>query len=313
MYLKSLMGGLSLAGIAACSASQSSQPEPTTYRVFYLGGQSNMDGYGFNENLPDAFNRSVPNVIIFNGHSVADGGTGGGEGEWMALQPGLGVGYQYKDGEPVMSGRFGPELTFGTAIRSFYPFDNIAIIKYSRGGSSLALDAPNYGTWDPAYDEGNGLNQYDNFLTTLSNAKAVSDINGDGVDDILEPEAIIWMQGESDAINEGPALVYEDNLSATMSRLRSALGVADLPVVIGKITDSGMDDDGKVMDHIELVQAAQAAFVAKDPCAAYVTEIDDYTHSDDAWHYDSEAYLRMGEAFARAAAGLIETCGSEAP
>ncbi len=72
-----------------------------------------------------------------------------------------------------------------------------------------------------------------------------------------------------------------------MELLRAALRVDDLPVVIGKITDSGMSDDGTVMDYIDTVQKAQQDFVANDECAAYVTVTDDLSYLDDGWHYDT--------------------------
>ena len=84
-------------------------------------------------------------------------------------------------------------------------------------------------------------------------------------------------------------------------------------MVIGRISDSGMNDAGQIMPHIEGVLAAQEAWVAQDACAAYVREIETYTHSDDAWHYDSEGYLRMGVAFAEAVTELETRCGHAVP
>ncbi len=295
---------------AACSESRLKEPAGTDYMLFYMGGQSNMDGYGFNSELPDDLKAPVTDVMIFNGNAVPDGEAGGGDGAWLPLQPGFGTGYLSSNGAPKLSDRFGPELTFGHHLKNLYPDEKIAIVKFAKGGSSLSLDAPNYGTWDPEYDAKNGRNQFDNFLTTLNGAMAVSDIDGDGLKDRLIPTGIIWMQGESDAIEREPAMIYEANLKQTMGRIRTAMQAENLPVVIGKITDSGMDEDGLVMDHIALVQAAQAQFVSKDNCAVFVSEIDDYVHSDDQWHYDSESYLKMGTAFADAVSTLINRCGS---
>mgnify|MGYP001814938651 FL=1 len=84
--------------------------------------------------------------------------------------------------------------------------------------------------------------------------------------------------------------------------------VDDLPVVIGRITDSGMADDGSVMDYIETVQAAQQDFVNDDPCAAYVTVTDELGYLDDAWHYDSDGFVRLGAAFAEAMIKLETRC-----
>jgi hypothetical protein len=87
--------------------------------------------------------------------------------------------------------------------------------------------------------------------------------------------------------------------------------VDDLPVVIGKITDSGMADDGSVMDYIETVQRAQQGFVSDDPCAAFVTVTDELSYLDDGWHYDSEGFIRLGTAFAEAMINLRKTCAPD--
>lgn len=116
------------------------------------------------------------------------------------------------------------------------------------------------------------------------------------------------MQGEADAQSESAARAYEVNLRRVIGRLRHEMGDPALPLVIGKITDSGMDEDGLVMDHIALVQAAQARMVESDSCAAYVTETDAYEHGDDRWHYRSEGFLKMGKAFARAMSDRTVEC-----
>ena len=116
---------------------------------------------------------------------------------------------------------------------------------------------------------------------------------------------IVWMQGESDAAFTAEiALRYAENLKRLMDLLRAALRVDDLPVVIGRIADSGQDSDGRVWDYGEVVRAAQAAFVEKDPNAALVTSTDAYAFSD-LWHYDSAGYLDLGRSFADAMVGLL--------
>ncbi len=43
------------------------------YRLYYLGGQSNMDGYGRVKELPGELNRPVQGVMIFHGNTSPDG------------------------------------------------------------------------------------------------------------------------------------------------------------------------------------------------------------------------------------------------
>ncbi len=274
-----------------------------TYHLYYLGGQSNMDGYGYVEQLPSQLKGPVEDVMIFHGNPAPDG-TPGGQGVWTELRPGHGAGYE-SDGRTVSrSDRFGVELTFARTLRKLRPQANIAVIKYSRGGTSIDQDAAGrFGCWDPDYTLNGGVNQYDSFLATLRNAAGVLDIDGDGSRDTLIPAGIVWMQGESDAAYTEPiARRYRSHLTRLMNLIRAALRVDDLPVVIGRISDSGRDEeenDGKVWNYGHIVRAAQEAFVRADTSAALVTTTDNYDYSD-KWHYDTEGYIDLGAQFAKA-------------
>ena len=134
----------------------------------------------------------------------------------------------------------------------------------------------------------------------------VDDIDGDGEKDHLIPAGIIWMQGESDAsYGEELANRYYTNLKRLMDLIRASLHSDDLPVVLGKISDSWKDTDGKVWDYGELVQYAQEKYACTYRQAAIVRNTRFYKYSD-PWHYDSEGYIDLGEKFADAIYQLIE-------
>ena len=278
---------------------------PTVYKVYFLGGQSNMDGYGYVTELPESLRQPVHGVMIFHGNPAPDGGEVDGRGIWAELQPGHGVGFSSDGTTNAYSERFGVELTFARRLEELDPGAHIALIKYSRGGTSIdAAAAGGAGSWDETYHDHTGINQYDHFLATLRNAAAVDDIDGDGTPDLLVPAGIVWMQGESDgAHTEAIARRYEANLANLMKLIRAALRVDDLPVVIGRISDSGQDDDGKVWNYGDIIRAAEAAFVEKDGHAALVATTDAYQYSD-PWHYDSQGYIDLGRRFAEAMAEL---------
>lgn len=273
------------------------------YRVYYLGGQSNMDGYGFVKDLGGELGGVVDGVMIFHGNTSADGFAVDGKGVWSELRPGHGVGFKSDGKSCSYSERFGVEVTFGRRIKQIYPDWNIAIIKYSRGGTSIHEDAARqFGCWEPDFDGGQGVgkgvNQYDHFLATVRNAFEVSDINGDGETDRLLPAGIVWMQGESDAgITLEIAENYEANLKRLIDLVRAALRVDDLPVVIGRISDSGKGTDKLIWEYGDVVRKCQAAFVEKDGRAWLVTSTDKYAYSD-PWHYDSAGYIDLGREFA---------------
>ena len=282
----------------------SNQKEVDIWRVYYLGGQSNMDGFGYNAELSDSLIKAIDNSMIFDGNRDNEGDSAGGVGIWASMEPGHGYGFKTDGRSNILSDRFGPELPFANKLTE--NGDRIAIIKYSFGGTALYPGA-GYGNWNPDADK---MNHYDNALSTIRNAYDIADINGDGRLDKLVPAGIIWMQGESDAeYSQESADAYLENLTNLMSLIRAALRKENLPVVIGKINDSHMTPNNQpTQPYIETVHLAQKEFTDSDGCASYVTEIDSYKFSDDAWHYDTDGFIRMGIAFANDVVLLESEC-----
>lgn len=259
-------------------------------KVFFLGGQSNMVGRGLNKDLPVSLNKTFPKVFIFNGNSSKKKIKGEEFAKWGNLKPGHGAGLK----------AFGVELSFAKKLRELYPNEKIALIKYARGGTAIDTMANRKtGYWDPDYKGNQGVKNYDLFLKTVKSAFNEKDINGDGKEDYLIPSGIIWMQGESDGNDEKVALRYYSNLKRLMDLFRATFRDNHLPVVIGKISDSGNDEDGKVWDYGELIQYAQEKYVRLDDHATIVRSTKDY-HYSDPWHYDSDGYIDLGEKFAEA-------------
>ena len=64
--------------LITCNSSE----ELDIWKVYYFGGQSNMDGYGFNDQLPDSLKKRIPNSMIFNGKRDNKGSLNGGIGIW---------------------------------------------------------------------------------------------------------------------------------------------------------------------------------------------------------------------------------------
>ena len=275
--------------------------EAKDYHLVYLGGQSNMDGYGSVNELPKemAREKAIKQTWIFHGNEGLDGQPPDGRGKWSRLQPGHGRRFTTDGKKHKYSDRFGIELTLARRLKELYPQRNFAFIKYSRGGTSIDHEAPaakRFGCWEPNWQggegKGKGINQYDHFLATVANAKAVKDIDGDRRPDRLIPMGILWMQGESDATGTAEiAREYSANLKRLMKRIRAAFDAEKMPIVIGRITD------WEVWTHGEIVRAEQARFVKEDIAAGLVTSTDAYGNSD-PWHYDTAGYLDLGKQFA---------------
>jgi Carbohydrate esterase, sialic acid-specific acetylesterase len=215
--------------IAAClmlGAVYLSSVEGAEYKVFLLGGQSNMLGRAPSSGLPTSpvnFQLPQADVLFYYGSTLT------------TLRPG--------------SGRelteFGPEVTFGRAIADAMPSENIAIIKYAAGGTAL------YNDWAP----GTGGN-YTAFRNTVTSGLAALQAAGH----TSEIVGMLWHQGESDAIEKQQAL-YQSNLTAFIADVRSRYG-ANLPFLIGEIRRSSAPFDTVADAQIAVADAdAKAVFV----------------------------------------------------
>jgi hypothetical protein len=275
------------------------QIKKDSIKVFYLGGQSNMEGFGYVKNLPDSLKKKVKDFYIYQGNPVVDNDKSGGLGKWDLLQPGHGTGFSSDGKTNLLSDRFGVELSLAQKLQELYPNQKLVFIKYARNGSSIdSIGTSGFGAWEPDFKGGKGMNQYDYFLKTVNAAMAVKDINADGVEDVLIPSGIIWMQGESDADKtEAIANQYYSNLKRLMELMRAAFRNNDLPIVIGKISDSGDDVDGKVWGFGELVQYGQEKFAATQSNVAIVRTTNSYKYSD-KYHYDNYGFIDLGKQFA---------------
>ena len=275
------------------------QTKKDSIKVFYLGGQSNMEGFGYVKNLPESLKKKNKDFFIYQGNPVGDNDASGGLGKWDVLQPGHGTGFSSDGKTNILSDRFGVELSLAKKLQELYPNQKLAFIKYARNGSSIdSSGTAGFGAWEPDFKGGKGMNQYDYFLKTVNAAMAVKDINGDGVEDVLIPSGIIWMQGESDADKtEAIANQYCSNLKRLMDLMRATFRNNDLPIVIGKISDSGDIEGGKVWKYGELVQYSQEKFAATQPNVAIVRTTNSYKYSD-RYHYDNNGFIDLGKQFA---------------
>ena len=71
----------SVALLAVMMTTAQSQ-QPTTWKVYFLGGQSNMDGFGYVSDLPEPLRSAIPGVMIFRGNTAPDDGEVDGRGVW---------------------------------------------------------------------------------------------------------------------------------------------------------------------------------------------------------------------------------------
>ncbi|HBX50877.1 MAG TPA: hypothetical protein DEH02_07400 [Bacteroidales bacterium] len=231
-------------------------------KIILMAGQSNMVGVGNNSELPSNLQNIQTDVPVYISlmcdASIAN--------QWTYLQPG--------DGELLSS--HGCELSFADGLKQTYPNDNFALIKCAMGGSVLAAEWLSPTAGGPAI-------YYTSFINCVNSA-----LNSLPTGTTYELIGMLWMQGESDATNLSWANNYEFNLTSFITDVRSALGVPQMPFIIGKI------DTQSAWTYNAIVRQAE------DNVASNVnncTIIDTQGYPTDGIHYTSAGYVQMGNAF----------------
>lgn len=234
---------------------------PQPLKVFVLAGQSNAMGQYANKSLLPPELQNTQEAVILRA-----------DGTWTALQPGRNA---------ATTNDFGPEITFGRDMAAAWPDQNIAIVKVGYGATTLAVD------WNP---DSPGA-RYTDLLNAVNTAMAELSVGYDA-----ELTGMLWMQGESDALNLGYAQAYETNLKNFILSVREDLGVAELPFVIGQISEAPAWTYGSI------VRQAQAD-VARELSATLMISTADLSLISN--HYDAAGQMALGSRFAGAMLALI--------
>lgn len=246
------------------------------YDVYLLAGQSNMDGRGQSSDLSDEQQQPIDDAIIFY-RSVPNSSNG-----WQKLAPGFSVPPKFKGELP--SPTFGPELGFARSMLQDKPGRKLALIKGSKGGTSLRAD------WKPG-NEGDADSQgprYRDFIKAIE--LATSELRQRGDEFIIR--GLLWHQGESDS--KSKTSTYQNRLKELIVRIREDVGIPELPVVVGEVFDNGERDR---------VRAAIQAVAAGSPSVGLVSSEGTQT-LDPGTHFDAASQLVLGQRYAAAMQSL---------
>jgi iduronate 2-sulfatase len=239
--------------------------------VYLLAGQSNMDGRGKTTELDAALKEPFKDVPIWYRKPLGD------SGGFKPLAPGFSIPPGHKAGLPGPT--FGIELSFARALLAKEPARRIALIKGSRGGTSIEQ----WGPGQPGKPDSQG-ECYRLYVDTI--AKGIAALKADGHTPTIR--ALLWHQGESNSKDTAEA--YQAKLERFIARIREDIGNPDLPVLVGEVIDNG-ERDG--------VRAAQKAIPGTVKNTVFVT-CDGLTSSDKGTHFDTKSVLDLGQRFAAA-------------
>ena len=253
---------------------------PTHYRVYFLGGQSNANGRGDAAQLTEPLASPQTDVRFYWHRTQATNNVGHLlENTWISLAPGSGHGTT----APVFAKEFGSELSFGREIADAYPNENIALIKYSHGGTNLhtqwSATGPRYASFLATAQAG---------LAALTNDGHTFDLAG-----------MIWHQGEADATSLTNANAYEANLTDLISRVRQdVFGGNNAPFVIGSLSNSQDPSIETPGSSWNVLRQAQESVAANDTQVGFVNTDGYTTRPNEAIHFDHEGQIDLGEGFA---------------
>ena len=218
-----------------------------------------MAGFGTSvDDLSAPYSEAQPQVRIWN--FLAN--------DWSDLGPGFGS-------------QFGPELSFGITLAAQDPSRTVYLVKHAVNGTSL------YEDWKP----GSGF-QWSLFRAVVT--AALGNLDAAGVE--YQVEGMLWMQGESDAL-EGQGAAYEQNLRDFIEAVRVLLDAPELPFVLGRIAVFFGDEANN-----SAVRSAQQV-VAESTSAAAWFDTDDLELVNFG-HYDAVGQVALGKRFAGGLLGL---------
>lgn len=243
----------------------------TRLRVYLLGGQSNADGRADTADLSPELQLPQAGVDLYYKVEASSPSL-------TTLRPGL--------SENLQSG---PELTLGSRLAKLHADEEgtrVAIIKYANGGTNLHTqwkaggdgttsgDGPEYVMFQQTVRDG---------LAALAAAHPQAEI---------DLQALVWMQGESDA-DAGHAALYQAGLAAFLADVRATYGQR-LPVVLGQLSSGQTSIPAGPLG---VVRAAQEAVATADPLTRMIVT-DGFGMRTDLLHFSAAGQREMGSRFA---------------
>gem|GEM_PF-64576 len=224
-------------------------------QLIIMGGQSNMSGLGKKENLADT--KLSKNIAFIN--------------------------YGLTGNFKIHPDRFGPEYGLSEKLNEAFPYQHFTLLKYSIGGASLLDWAPNYSK-EKAEITGNA--KFGNVY-----AQCFEKVDSLMKNEVVEPAAFLWMQGERDARIPEAGKDYYQNFKQLIESIRGKLDKPNLPFIFGMV-----NPPAEKYAALTTVRAAQRK-IAKDLPNVFIIETDDLEKLKDNLHYNAAGQMELGHRF----------------
>ena len=184
----------------------------------------------------------------------------------------------------MRAGYFGPELGFARRFLELMPLEELWLIKYAVGGSSLLA-------WEQDWsaDRAAIADDADKGALFPRLIRHVKQVTQDEDVDLL---GCLWMQGESDSRYQPAAAQYERNLTQLIADIRAELDQRFMQFVIGQVNPAPAS-----FTYLAEVRRAQMRVAQTVPGVSLV-DTDGLTRHVDEIHYDTAGQLELGRRFA---------------
>lgn len=259
-------------------------------KTFLLLGQSNMEGWGDYSSLEKARTQSLEQNrrILYCSRE-----TGWQVGGYMPSK----VVTQPPDYKPYkVNGRFGAEFSFIEKVSRAYPNEEILFLKHAVGGTTL------YAAWEKEWTTEKAEQMKETmdikrrlYSILLEKMKIVEESAKQKGYERIDIQAVVWVQGESDANTEVAAQAYKANLMKFINNLRADLSDPDFKFVYLQVNPIKFPFIDLVRkSQFELPAEMKNLFVIPSSIEEVPTDFPKY----DFVHYNSEGLLNIGEATA---------------
>lgn len=290
-----------MTGIAADAADP---PPPTRIHVVLVAGQSNAEGVASGAELPTEpvnlrnpqdnipfYYHSLPNMFLNDKNRPDVAAAADAVGTLTSLRPGS-SGIQ-SPGKGV-----GPEITLGAQLAPVIekqPGERLAIIKFAKGATAL-VPWWTAGGDDTAQGDGECYRIFQRVVKDGLAALRATYPNAD-----VRIAAMIWVQGESDSLNQRQAEAYGDNLSRLIGDVRKTFGDG-IPFVLSRLSDQQLKyaaPDSPTHAGFLAVRRCQEQAAASVP-ATYMLDTDGprFNVCADRIHFSAAGQQALGAAFA---------------
>lgn len=175
---------------------------------------------------------------------------------------------------------WGPQVQFAYEWVQNHPGDTLYIVDVFKGSTGLAQDGSQQ-DWSPA----SSLELFNEATTTLASARAV--VN-------LPLSAVLWTQGEQDAVDSAKASAYQTNLSNLFANIRTTWGDVGTNIEFARL-NSGQTG----LTYLSTVRGGQDG-VASTDTNAFETNTDSFPLQSDHLHYTGVGQYDLGHAYYQA-------------